>query len=599
MSPRYLLLLSNDGPPRAKFVARLSARTGLCAGYANPRMVALVNPACPCIAVGDAGCILGSLFHRHGPARRLTDLAENEAAHIAGSDGNALLKLFWGGYVAAISGAASLKVLRDPSGSFPCYYVSSGELVLLASDADLLVEAGIPVEPDVDEIGRQLYRAFVPSPATALRGIRELLAGFALCLASALGSQEPCWSPWDHVRDPCETADGFAEPLFRLIQHCVAAWVSTGGRLLLSVSGGLDSSIVAACLAKAGTDTVCLTMFSDDPAGDERSFSRALCNHLGLQLIERPYRLEDIDITEPLAAHLPRPRDRTQANAYERVHVEVASEIGASAFVTGNGGDHVLGYSQSAAPIADRYLTEGFGPGVVRSLRDVCRQTGCNVFDALGHAWRLAHGSPGHRVAPNPLFLDRRFVASIEPTELKHPWLDAPPDALPGKAAHISTILRVQPNLEASRGAFLPVFSPLVSQPVVEACLAVPSWEWRAGGRDRALARRAFARDLPPAILNRRVKGTPSRFAARLLDHFRGQIRGRVLDGRLAANHIVGRSALEQALAGERPVPDLERVRILEIVNAEAWLDHWASQRKPPEPAEADVKWAGRAPTHS
>lgn len=599
MSPRYILLLGNDGPARAKLVELLSIRARLSAGYANSRMVALVNSACACIGVGEAGCILGSLFRRHGPAQQLLDLAEDEAARIAESSGDALLKKCWGGYVAAISGGASLKVLRDPSGTFPCYYASSDGLVLFASDADLLDAARIAVELDFDEVGRQLYRAFVPSPRTALYGVRELLAGFAIRFPATVERQEPIWSPWDHVRDLGETPEQSAERLSRLVQHCVSTWSSSGGRFLLSVSGGLDSSIIAACLAKAGRETVCLTVFADDPAGDERPFSRALCNHLGLPLIERPYRLEDIDITEPLAAHLPRPRDRTQANAYERVHLTVASEIGASAFVTGNGGDHVLGYSQSAAPIADRYLTEGLRQGVVRSLHDVCRQTGCNVFDALAHAWRLARASPTHRITPNPLFLDPAFVASIRPAELHHAWLDAPRDALPGKAAHISTILRVQPNLEASRGSFLPVISPLVSQPVVEACLGVPSWEWRAGGRDRALARSAFARDLPPAILDRRVKGTPSRFAARLLDHFRSDIRDRVLGGRLAANRVIDRAALEQALAGECPVADLERVRILEIVNAEAWLDHWISRRKPSEPAEADVRRAGHYPTPS
>ena len=154
---------------------------------------------------------------------------------------------------------------------------------------------------------------------------------------------------------------------------------------------------------------------------------------------------------------------------------------------------------------------------------------------------------------------------------------------------HISSILRVQPNLEASRGQYLPVFSPFLSQPIVESSLETPSWEWRSGGRDRSLARSAFAADLPQAILNRRVKGTPSRFAARLLDHFRGAIRERLIGGRLAANRIIDDVAIEQLLAGDRPVPDLERVRILELVNAEAWIDQWAARRQTPEPEVADL----------
>lgn len=74
------------------------------------------------------------------------------------------------------------------------------------------------------------------------------------------------------------------------------------------------------------------------------------------------------------------------------------------------------------------------------------------------------------------------------------------------------------------------------------------------------------------------MKGTPGRFAARLLDHFRNAIRERLLDGRLANCGVVDAMALERVLAGERPVPDLERVRILELVNAEAWIGHWRDQ---------------------
>jgi asparagine synthase (glutamine-hydrolysing) len=156
-------------------------------------------------------------------------------------------------------------------------------------------------------------------------------------------------------------------------------------------------------------------------------------------------------------------------------------------------------------------------------------------------------------------------------------------------------VLRAQPTLEASRGYCLPVLSPLMSQPIIETCLDVPSWEWRAGGRDRSLARRAFAGDLPPAVLDRRVKGTPSRFAARLLDHFRQAIRERLLDGRLAAERIIDSAALDQILAGDRPVPDLERVRILELVNCEAWIGHWDARRQALQSGE-DVKPVDRGP---
>lgn len=595
MSPRYLLLLGEQLAQRQVLLRSLSRRSGLSPAFSNSRMTALIHRDCGCVPVGEAGCILGSLFHRNGPASPIARLTAAEAGSIAESRGQALISSHWGSYAAAIGDGRGVRILRDPSGNFPCYHASCDGIAAFASDADLLVTAGLaPVSVDCEEIGRQLYRAFVPAPATALRGIRELLAGFTIEYPHGLDRPEPCWSPWNHVQhrgdEPAEAADR----LKRVVRHCVQAAVPGGRPVLLSVSGGLDSSILATCLAKDAPETVCLTMYTDDPSGDERPYARALCRYLDLPLIERPYRLEDVNIKEPLAANLPRPRDRTQANAHERVHHAVAREIGAGAFMTGNGGDHVFGYSQSAAPIADRYLAQGLSQGLFASLLDVCRQTGCSIADALRQAWQLSRQWPPYRVRPNPLFLAPGFAASLGPADLDHPWLDAPPGALPGKAAHVATILRVQPNLEPSGGTEFPLLNPLVSQPVVEACLAIPSWDWRAGGRDRALARHAFASDLPASILDRRVKGSPGRFAARLLDHFREDIRERLLGGSLAANRILDTAALDQILAGERPVPDLQRVRILELVNAEAWIDHWIARARSAVPGPLP---ASAAPT--
>src|SRR3546814_10817974 len=41
---------------------------------------------------------------------------------------------------------------------------------------------------------------------------------------------------------------------------------------------------------------------------------------------------------------------------------------------------------------------------------------------------------------------------------------------------------------------------PLMSQPIIEACLSVPSWEACRGGSDRSFTRRAFTGDLPPTV---------------------------------------------------------------------------------------------------
>ena len=583
MRPRYLLVaLAGSDPALAGRIERRMQAKDLRSVLRTPRLLAFVNGGCNALPVGDAGIVVGTLFPRHGPAEAVTSLAEADQRAIAQDFPRRLLDRFWGGYVAALDGSEAA-VMRDPSAALPCYAAQTRACSAFASDAELLIESGIADGGiDWDGLAGHLQRSGLPTPLTALTGIGELLAGFVLRLPGRMDRQQPCWSPWDHAGATDMDAPVMAERLARTIRHCVHAWSRAHGRLLASVSGGLDSSIVAAALAGCGADAICLTMYGEDASGDERLYARALCDHLGLPLVERPYDLDRIDICQALGAHLPRPSDRTHALSYEQAHLDVAAEAGAAAFVTGNGGDSLFGYSQSAAAAADRFLAQGLGAGVAATLGDVSRQTGCGLLRAATAALRIMRRPPAYVWRREALFLDGDILG-LDPVTLDHPWLHAPPGALPGKAAHIASILRVQQCLEPSRSSVLPVINPLLSQPALELCLAVPSWEWRSGGRDRSLARRAFEKSLPPAIVQRRVKGGPDGFAARVLDRFRAQIRERLLDGHLARQRIIDTAAIEHELAQDRSSAGEQRSRLLELVAAEAWIDRWVERSQGPE----------------
>lgn len=574
MRPRFLFI-AGGREANPTLLARIPERTGLVPAFAQAGLKAFVNSDCCCLSEPDRGLVVGTLFHRHGVAEQIVSSSSLDWATVGGSSGDILFQSVWGGYVAAIVDSGGITIARDPSATFACYFARQRDLLAFASDAELLVQAGF-ADGAIDWQGlvRDFFSAGVPSASTSLLGIEELLPGFRLRWPSPC-EQQSCWSPWNFVREAAGEEAG-PERLARTVRHSIAAWAKNRGPLLLSLSGGLDSSVVACSLAAAGAETFCLTMYDEeDSGGDERAYARALSAHLDLPLIERPYRLDAIDLQEPLAPHLPRTKDRTQALAYERAHLEIAQEIGADAFVTGNGGDSVFGYSQSAAPIIDRFLVEGAGRGSLETILDVCRQTGCSLIDAAASAWRLARRPPCYRCLPNPLFLSQAAIGQWADRDLDHPWLDAPAGALPGKVAHIASILRVQQSMEPSRSRYLQVINPLMSQPIVETCLQVPSWKWRSGGIDRSLLRRAFLSDLPAVIARRRVKGGPSHFAARIVDTFRSSIRERLIEGHLASEGILDAADIERALAGERQCTPEERVRLLEFVAAEAWIDSW------------------------
>jgi asparagine synthase (glutamine-hydrolysing) len=222
-------------------------------------------------------------------------------------------------------------------------------------------------------------------------------------------------------------------------------------------------------------------------------------------------------------------------------------------------------------------LATGPTLGAARTLRDICRITGASPLTVIREAIRVPRRpGPKYHWPTDLRLLDPTAVAHLAGRPFDHPWLDPPDDCLPGKHAHVATIVRAHAYLECHdrRWAFASVH-PLLSQPILELALATPSWAACEDGVDRARARRAFATDLPTVIAQRRLKGGPDGFALKLLRTQLPAIRERLLDGRLVGERLVDRQALERALTEQSLMHGRDYTRLLQFLDTEAWADHW------------------------
>jgi asparagine synthase (glutamine-hydrolysing) len=154
-----------------------------------------------------------------------------------------------------------------------------------------------------------------------------------------------------------------------------------------------------------------------------------------------------------------------------------------------------------------------------------------------------------------------------------HPWLTPPRHFLPGKSAHITMLALAQGFAEGHDPQQFPaIVHPLLSQPVVETCLAVPSWLWVADGRNRAVARKAFDADLPAKIAQRRTKGSPECFVGEIFEHHHARLKSMILDGMLAQRGFLDRDAVEWAFHDTQMMAPGMASELLRIVDVEAWL---------------------------
>ena len=139
---------------------------------------------------------------------------------------------------------------------------------------------------------------------------------------------------------------------------------------------------------------------------------------------------------------------------------------------------------------------------------------------------------------------------------------------------------------------------PLLSQPLVELCLRIPTYVLIRNGMDRATARRAFAPDLPPEIIKRRNKGRIDQHIRNVLDANLNFVRDVLLNGRLVKEGLLNRRNLEMYLTRERSPADFEYSEILqEQLCVEAWLSRWLDTRESvtASPRVRRVPWLTRS----
>lgn len=567
------------------FHIHIARRTELAADYCGPKWPQIlasgrlqIRAAEPFLAIDEHTVLLGHLFRRGPPSRRVTDLQKIGSEKLLADRGYALLSDYWGGYVLVHESAdGRIIVLRDPSGLLPCYVRCSDAGVTIAGDVADLAEPG-PGQVDFREVARLLASGDARGRRTCIENVDELIAGECLVVSQGDIRTECWWTPWHHAaRTRSMSAPEAAASLHETIMDCVGAWADCFPSILLGVSGGLDSSIVAAAAAPRASRLSCLTLFGPDSDGDERKYARTLTEALGLDLLEMPRQIDDIDVTRAPSPHHPWPVASIGKLTNEAIHGRIAQQLPIDAHFSGNGGDGIFCSIRSAVPFLDRYLAEGPRLGLADTLRDICLVTGADRATVLRHAWDRYRRNGGlHSVRYNGAGIADNILAEIECEGPSHPWLVAPQDALPGKSVHIAYLMRSQKGIELYPRAVSPShIAPLQSQPIVELCLSIPTWMWIAEGQNRAAARLAFDGVLPSLILQRTQKGGPGGFDLAIYHRHRATLLDRLRHGRLAEAGVLDFALLNQA---EDPTwRGTERIqRILDLAAVENWVDWWS-----------------------
>jgi asparagine synthase (glutamine-hydrolysing) len=530
------------------------------------------------VRLGARDFILGVLFRNGVPAPgggSVTDRAlDGNAAALA----RHLLGAYWGAYCAVLGDPASgeLAVMPDPSGQLPVYRAATATHVVLTSDPRLFAAAGMPA-PSVSwaHLRAHLLRPDLRRAVTCLDGVCELVPGRLVRLGRRDDDGEQLWRVDAFMpRGPAPDFGEAAAALRTSAIEAIGAWARLAGPVAVAASGGVDSSLICAALSESGHAFDCVTLATGDPSGDERVFAGALAEHLGVRLVAAPYDPARVNSAIPASAGLARPSRKTFMQALDAALDDARQQLGAAAVFDGNGGDSLFCFLHSAAPVLDCLAAAGLRPALATFI-DMCGVTGCDAGTMAAALWRRARKGGATPSWPPDMRLLARVSPADCPLDPLTPWRHLEAVAYRGKREHLDLLMRALNHVHGLGGTTTPRFSPLLSQPMVERCLSLPTWLWCRGGINRAMDRAAFADRLPPAVRRRRSKAGPDSFIRGLFAVYREQVRQLLLDGRLAAHGLIDRGAVADALATDVLSGDTIVYRLLDLVEAEAWARSW------------------------
>jgi asparagine synthase (glutamine-hydrolysing) len=492
---------------------------------------------------------------------------------------------------------------RDRAGVKPLYYARVDDLVVFASELKSVLGSGL-LQPKVDPEAVYLYLTFgyVPGPRTLLSGVSKLLPGEILVVEDG---DVRCTRYWSHPTPgvPGERLDEgeYAERLLSELEDSVRVRLMSDVPLGAMLSGGIDSSVVVALMAR-NTDRPVKTFsvgFVESVQDNELADARMVAKEFGTDHheLELSFTRDTVDVAD-LVWYLDEPVADVSALGFLALSEFAARNV--SVALSGQGADELLGgyKKHRAAALAERWqLLGGLGH---RSAALAAKVGPASIRRA---ARTLAARNPVDRHLAmsgrlDPAVRERLLANNVRGTgdatvvRALSPYADGVRDDPLAASMYLDSRLALVDALlhyfdHASMAHSLEVRVPFLDQRVVELCATIPSDLKVRRLTTKYLLRRAVRGLIPDAVLDKRKIG----FFRHAADAwFRSQL-DRSID-----RYLLGEEPRFTEFLDEKAVRDLiaEHARgegarhgelLLAILMLEVWLASYLPRalERPPE----------------
>lgn len=577
---------------RSKRWGQVGDRNGLCVFHKTLRQGSLRVGPLP----EEKGVLLGAAFHRNrtlddpAPAARFSaDRKQGEL--IVATSGQWLIEHTWGNYVALVRDPISRRawVVKDPCGDLPCFRTSfRGVQVVFGHIADLLATGLFEFTVNSSYLANRVLHGGVLDE-DALNEVARVYRGE--CVELGAESQRNVrvfhWHPlsFPAADQPIEDVTFAARAMRATVLSCTHTLLREHQSVLHRLSGGLDSSIIAACLGSAPDkpELYCYTYYTPGGRSDARPWARLSASRSGLHHEEHAVTAESI----PLASALNAPASVEPFSAMGYIHRStlehrIARDHHATAVFCGDGGDSGFCGDTFAYAVSEYLRRRGFtlhAWDLAAQVASLTEESSWTVLLKSLRRWRRGAGMEHQlkMLLPASRLLSDELRASYSRAAgFPHPWLSHLHPVPWALVRRLGALLAPPDFYNLATGARAPeVIAPLYSQPATELFLRIPLDVHFQDGRERGLARNAFATDVPQEILRRTWKDRAPGFLEELVQRHRKFLRELLLDGVLVQQGMLNREAVEDALSDRMSSSPVFPGELLRHLDVEIWARQW------------------------
>ncbi len=485
---------------------------------------------------------------------------------------------------------------RDRLGIKPFYYRYDGSKFLFGSEIKaILAYPGVRAEFNTSALAEYLAFGYLAGSHTMFAGIDKLPPGHTLELNAAGQLNIECY--WDltvPVDEEVHPQEYYVSTYRELLEACVSSHLMSDVPLGVFLSGGLDSSAVAALVTKIRREPIeTFSVGYGEEAFSELPFARQMAQHIGSRHHEVRLSREQFFAALPaLIWHEDEPI--VWPSSLSLYFVAKLARERVAVVLTGEGSDETLGgYARYAWTLANSRMDRvyrSFTPAFFRQwIRD---GIGSGVLPS-GMRRKFEHTFVGRDGASWPsLYFDNFYSAfsAAEQVKLLTPTARelsgnayANPMACWGKSSgdllhrllytdirtYMVELLMKQDQM--SMAASIESRVPFLDHVLVEFTARIPSRYLIHGLSGKHVLKSAVEDLLPDSIVHRRKMGFPTPWAYWLAGPQLGNLESLLLEPRTLQRGLIEQAAVQRLFSEHRAGHRDNGDRIWRLLNLETW----------------------------